>query len=293
MDGKSSISRVRAVFAVAALAMGVLLFVGCAATVPQADYDAVKAQLTTQEQKAAALQQQLSANLAEATTLQQQIAAKEGDVKAAQEKLAAKETEIADLKKTLGASAGVTMLIGAKQLPTPTPRPAPTPLPAGAPTPTPAPPSVVPPEVANQVLPFTFYVETLATTSLGIDGWASTVACVPNTVFKRGMKLVWRFEVFDTSTGKRVTNLDAPTIKIRLPHGEELTARYSKRGGVGPWTWATGWNIPLDYPLGAFDYQIAVTKGDRTGTFDQDNVALVRAATATAAGIDSRVQIIP
>ncbi|MBI2165053.1 MAG: hypothetical protein HYU29_01455 [Chloroflexi bacterium] len=251
----------------------------CGGGVSQEEYNKAKEQLASEQQKATVLQQQLSSKIQESSTLQQQVAAK--------------DKEVADLKAKPAAATGVRTLIGAQQIPTPTPRPTATPLPPGVPTPTAAPAVRVPPEIANEVLPFVFYVETLATTSVGIDGWSSTVACVPNTVFKRGMKLVWRFEVFDTSVGKRVTDLEGATVKIRLSHGEDVTARYSRRGGVGPWTWAAGWNIPLDYPLGAFAYKISVTTKDgRTGTFDPDKVALVRAATATAAGIDSRVQII-
>jgi hypothetical protein len=113
--------------------------------------------------------------------------------------------------------------------------------------------------------------------------------CVPNSQFKRGAHLVWRFEVFDTSTAKRVTSVDQPTIKVVLPHGEAITARFARRGGTGPWTWVAAWDIPFDYPLGALDYQIVVNAKDgRTGTFDQDKVAIVN----TTSGTDSRVRIL-
>ncbi|MBI3953718.1 MAG: hypothetical protein HY330_04320, partial [Chloroflexi bacterium] len=93
----------------------------------------------------------------------------------------------------------------------------------------------------------------------------------------------------DTSTGKRVTGLDKDAVvKVVLPHGEEKIAGYSKRGGTGPWMWVAAWEVPKTYPLGTFDYQIVVTKGGRTGTFDQDKVALVN----KDRGIDSRVQIV-
>jgi hypothetical protein len=47
-------------------------------------------------------------------------------------------------------------------------------------------------------------------------GLASTVSCTPNSVFKRGMRLVWRFEIVDVSTGKRVTDQDGATV-VRPP----------------------------------------------------------------------------
>ncbi|HBY96252.1 MAG TPA: hypothetical protein DEP84_20245, partial [Chloroflexi bacterium] len=179
-------------------------------------------------------------------------------------------------------------LIGAQIVPTPAPPPTPTPLPPGAtPPPRPTPPA----SLYEPVGPFAFYVETLATTRPSKYGLASTVSCIPTSVFKRGMKIVWRFEVIDLSTGKRVTDVDEATVKVVLPQGEELTARFSQRGGgsvpSAPWMWNTFWDIPTDYPLGAFDYSIVVTgKDGRTGTFKPP--ALV----SQERGIDSRLQII-
>ena len=141
----------------------------------------------------------------------------------------------------------------------------------------------------DEPVAFAFYVETLATTTVSRFGFASSVACTPNSVFKRGMKVVWRFEVFDASTGKRVTDMDGATARVRLPHGEEVTARFSQRAGGrvpdAPWMWSAAWDIPLDYALGGLDYTITVTTRDgRTGTFKTP--ALVSPET------DSRVKII-
>jgi hypothetical protein len=150
------------------------------------------------------------------------------------------------------------------------------------------PPTPVPPDevTVNTVFPFTFYVETL--TGHQVTDVVQYPSCVPNTQFRRGAHLVWRFEVFDTKTGKRVTSLDNPDIKVVMPNGKEVTARFSKRGGVGPWMWAAGFTVPKDFPLGYFDYQIVVKSQDgRSATFDQDTVAIV-----TTTGIDSRVQIL-
>ena len=267
-----------------ALGVAAALAVACSGGVSQADHDALKTQVAQEQAKVSTLQQQASAKVAEAAQLQQQVAAKEGDVKKAEAQLAAKQKEIEDLNKSMGALQGVTPLVYTKVQPTPTPRPTPTPPPAGY-----VPPTAVPPDDAtvNTIFPFTFYVETL--TGHQVSELVQYPSCVPNTQFKRGTHLVWRFEVFDTSTGKRVTNLDSPTMKVVLPDGKEVTARFSKRGGSGPWTWAAGWDVPKDYPLGAFDYQIVVkTKDGRTATFDQDAVALVN----KTIGIDSRVQIL-
>lgn len=243
------------------LVIPLAVLVACSSGVSQSEHDSVKKQLATQQEKAANLEKQLSD---------------------AQAKAPAAASPAAGAQQ---AAAGVSPLIGVKQAPIPTPPPPPTPAPPGA---TPAPRPVVPASY-DEPVNFSFYVETLATTTVSKFGFASTVSCTPNSVFKRGMKLVWRFEVFDTSTGKRLTEKDAPTIKVRLPHGDELTARFSQRAGGrvpdAPWMWNAAWDIPLDYPVGGLDYTITVTTRDgRTGTFITP--ALISADT------DSRVKII-
>lgn len=245
----------RASFLLVVLVAGSLLAAACTQGISQGEYDGVK----------------------------QQLAAKESEFTEAQGKLIAAQKEATDLKAAAGK---VTMLTGAQLLPTPTPAPTSTPLPAGA---TPPPPPARPAYLTERV-PFTYYVETLATTRISKYGVAATVNCLNTNVFKRGQRLVWRFEVFDTSTGKRVTNNEG-TVKVKLPHGEEMTSGFSMRGGVGPWMWTSNWDIPPDYPLGGLDYEIIVTtKEGAIGSFKQP--ALVRAATATAAALDTKLQIV-
>jgi hypothetical protein len=87
------------------------------------------------------------------------------------------------------------------------------------------------------------------------------------------MRIVFRFEVLDTSTGKRVTDQDGATVRVRLPHGEDVAARWAIRGSVAAlpdsaWMWDASWDIPPDYPVGALDYRIEVDlKDGRKGTF--------------------------
>src|SRR5262249_44453014 len=96
--------------------------------------------------------------------------------------------------------------------------------------------------------------------------------------------------VLDTKTGKRVTDKDGANIRMILPHGEEVIARWTIRGSVNAlpdsaWMWDTSWDIPPDYPVGSLDYRIVVTTKDgRTGTFTPP---LQKTATA-----DTRVRII-
>ena len=178
------------------------------------------------------------------------------------------------------AESGTTTLIGAKKVPAAKP---PT---AGAPSP----PKVTPGSYYEPVGPFFFYVETLTGNGPSKYGVAPTVACIQSGVFKRGMRLVVRFEVLDTSTGKRVTDKDGANIKMILPHGEEVIARWTIRGSAAAlpdsaWMWDTTWDIPPDYPVGTLDYKIMVTTKDgRTATFTPP---MMKTKTA-----DTRVRVI-
>jgi hypothetical protein len=180
------------------------------------------------------------------------------------------------------AGSGATMLIGAeKKLPPP---------PATPPAAAPAQKLTTPASYYEPVGPFFFYVETLTGNGPSKYGVAPTVACIQSGVFKRGMRLVVRFEVLDTSTGKRVTDKDGANIKMILPHGEEVIARWTIRGSAAAlpdsaWMWDTTWDIPSDYPVGTLDYKIMVTTKDgRTATFTPP---VMKTKTA-----DTRVRII-
>ena len=247
--------RVRMVALIGVLSIALALLTACSG-ISQADLDAAK----------------------------QQVAAKQQEVTTVQQKLTAKEKEFDDLKKSAGKLEGVTPLVYTKVGPTPTPPAAPTPRPPGFVAPTPVPPDAA---TVNAVFPFTFYVETL--TGHQVSEKIQYPSCVANAQFRRGTHLVWRFEVFDTSTAKRLTSLDTPSVKLVLAHGEELTARFARKGGTGPWTWVTAWDVPANYPFGALGYQIVVkSKDGRTGTFDPNLVALVN----KDRGIDQRLQIV-
>ena len=156
---------------------------------------------------------------------------------------------------------GVALLLGARKVPPPPP---------GAP---PRSPHTTPASYYEPVGPFFFYVETLTSTGPSRYGVISTVPCVQSGVFKRGMRLVFRAEILDTSTAKRVTDKDGTTVKVRLQHGEELTARWAIRGSAAAlpdsaWMWDVAWDIPPDYPVGSLDYTIVITAKDgRTATF--------------------------
>ncbi len=167
----------------------------------------------------------------------------------------------AEAQKKSPGGPGVTLLLGAQQKP-PSPPPA-----------APSPARTTPASYYEPVGPFFFYVETLTSTGPSKYGFTATIPCIQSGVFKRGMRLVFRFEVLDTSTGKRITDKDGASVKVKLPHGEEVIARWTIRGSVAAlpdsaWMWDASWDIPLDYPVGSLDYSIVVSAKDgRTATF--------------------------
>lgn len=177
-------------------------------------------------------------------------------------------------------SSEVALVLGARKVAPPAPPSAPAS----------RPPQATPAFYYEPVGPFFFYVETLTSANPSKYGVISTVPCVQSGVFKRGMRLVFRYEILDTSTAKRITDKDGATTKVRLQHGEELTARWAVRGSINAlpdsaWMWDVAWDIPPDYPVGSLDYTIVVTAKDgRTATFSPP---IQKTPT-----IDSRVRIV-
>jgi hypothetical protein len=174
---------------------------------------------------------------------------------------------------------GTALVLGVKKEAPPAP-------PAGGPRPK----LTTPASYYEPVGPFFFYVETLTSTGPSKYGYTPTQPCIQSGVFKRGMRMVVRFEILDTKTAKRVTDKDGAVIKLVLPHGEEIPGRWTIRGSVAAmpdsaWMWDTSWDIPPDYPVGSLDYRIVITAKDgRTATFTPP---IQKATTA-----DSRVRII-
>ncbi len=143
----------------------------------------------------------------------------------------------------------------------------------GSGPPEPRPPLTTPASYYEPVGPFFFYVETLTARDQQI--WLSpTQPCIQSGVFKRGMRMVVRFEILDTSTGKRVTDKDGATVKLRLAawrRDPRRDGRFAAAAAAMPdsaWMWDTSWDIPPDYPVGSLDYRIVIAAKDgRTATF--------------------------
>lgn len=139
---------------------------------------------------------------------------------------------------------------------------------------------------------FFCYVEVLTGDRPSIYGYQAPKGCVPAAEFRRGELMVIRFVILDTTTGKKVTDNEAQSVKVRLPDGTILDAVYKQRGdgrvASAPWTWDVCWDIPLEYPVGVLDYTILIsTKDGRSGTWKPP--ALVD----PVRGIDSRPRIVP
>src|SRR5574341_1038378 len=90
-------------------------------------------------------------------------------------------------------SSPVTMVLGVTKQ-------APPPPPGGTPA---RPPLTTPAFYYEPVGPFFFYVETLTANGPNKYGFAPPQPCIQSGVFKRGQKMVVRFEILDTKSGKR------------------------------------------------------------------------------------------
>jgi hypothetical protein len=126
----------------------------------------------------------------------------------------------------------------------------------------------VPARFSEPLGPFAMHVETLASAGPSEYGLLATPGCVSDSVYKRGMKLIFRFEVYDLDNKVRVTSADQSTASVLLPTGETLEAAFFPRAGPGQpiddavWTWVAVWQIPPDYPLGPVVYSIDVATPD-------------------------------
>lgn len=180
------------------------------------------------------------------------------------------------------AQAGRASLISV--VPNAPPRATPTPLPAGAAPP----PQPVPP--AAKIMPLYAHIDTVTAGSgeskFNVD---ANLGCAKSGVFSRGMHIVWRMEVVDTSTGKILQGEDIDNAVVKLPHGEEVKMRFGRHGSTAesPWFWTAAWDVPMDYPLGALNYSVTVAaKGGKSMTF-------VDPLVMTSGTSDTRVTIVP
>jgi hypothetical protein len=112
------------------------------------------------------------------------------------------------------------------------------------------------------------HMEVVASASPSQYGLVASPGCVSDSVYKRGMRVIFRFEVYDLDNKVRVTSADGSTAAVTLPDGTSLPAFFAPRAGPGedistaPWTWVTVWQVPPDFPLGPVLYSVDVSTAD-------------------------------
>jgi hypothetical protein len=152
----------------------------------------------------------------------------------------------------------LTTLVGVHPAPAAAPQ---SPPPAGAVPP-------VPDRYKEPIGPFTMYMEVLASAEPSQFGELASPGCVTDSVYKRGMKVVFRFELYDLDNKVRLTSADGTTAQVTLPDGTALAAAFMPRGDPSapadqaPWTWVTVWQVPTDYALGPVMYTVDVATPD-------------------------------
>lgn len=249
--------------AFALIGTALALAAACGSNGPSSsEYDKVKQELQDQQTANQQLQVQL------ATTLKGAAAPAGGTAAAAP---AASGSAAAP-----AASSGAKTILASQAVTPGPPPPTPTPLPAGV---TPPPKPTPPASYYQPVGPYFIYVETIATATASKYNIASTLACTPSGAFNRGQRIVFRYDIVDMATGKRLTDQDASstTVQLVMANGDTSKGTWSQRGGGhvagAPYMFSSTWDIPLDYPLGGVDYKIVITKDGKSFTWSPPYLA--------------------
>jgi len=93
-------------------------------------------------------------------------------------------------------------------------------------------------------------------TTGGAFGVAASLDCA-ESVSGVGWRIVFRFDLIDASTGRRVTGADGATIKVVAPNGAEALASFSPETDA-PFLWAATWDVPFNFAMGAGEYRIVI-----------------------------------
>jgi hypothetical protein len=118
------------------------------------------------------------------------------------------------------------------------------------------------------------YMEVIASAAPSTAGLLAIPGCVVDSVFKRGMRVVFRYSIYDTSSGgKPITDRDGSTTKVQLAANQSVDGFFIPRGAPpappdAPWTWAGIWNIPTDFPLGNVTPMISLASNGKTATIN-------------------------
>jgi hypothetical protein len=129
----------------------------------------------------------------------------------------------------------------------------------------------LPAKYSQPIGPYTMYMETIASAAPSTDGLLAIPGCTVDSVFKRGMRVVFRYSIYETSSGKTVTDRDGSTTKVQVANGQTTDGFFAARGAPptppdAPWTWAAVWNVPTSFPLGSVDAQVTLANGGKNTT---------------------------
>jgi hypothetical protein len=105
-----------------------------------------------------------------------------------------------------------------------------------------------------------------------VSGVPGSTACVLQSRFAPGEKVVFRATAIDPSTGQVARDA---ALTVRFADGTTLPMEYGLHPGRGTPTdefWATGWVVPDDASLGVVRYTIDAVLDARTGRFEPFNV---------------------
>jgi len=121
----------------------------------------------------------------------------------------------------------------------------------------------LPSRYAQSVGSYAMAIETIASAAPSTSGLLASPGCTESSVFKRGMRVIFRFQIYDLSTGKVITDRDGANAQIALTQGNDVQAYFAPRGEGqpgpdSPWTWVAVWNVPTDYPLGTLPYTVSL-----------------------------------
>ncbi len=137
---------------------------------------------------------------------------------------------------------------------------------------------------------FFCYAETLTADRPSAYGYLAARGCQPSGAFKRGERMVFRFQILDIGNGTILTSDEAAGVQVRLPFIGDMDADFKQRGegrvADAPWTWDFCWDVPLDYPLGTVDSSVVLRAKD-----GRSSVWKPPALVDPSRGIDTRPQI--
>lgn len=98
----------------------------------------------------------------------------------------------------------------------------------------------------------------------------------------QGEMAVPRAKIFDPAMGQELTDDDLTSVNFILQDGQSFPMSYAGHGGDEEagiehtdYFWATGWEVPEDYPLGTIKWWVtAEHKDGRSGRYDPINMVI-------------------